>query len=58
MVYTMGRKEISKALKIHISLPKKEHVKCMCAEIDFLLVVSRHPSLFTPGPILNNAIRR
>lgn len=33
-------------------------VGAMYSEVDFLRVVSKYPLLFSPGPVLNNAIRR
>ena len=54
-----GEKEnIRKAENLSFSLTKAQHVQCMIAEIEFLKKVSQFPLLFTPGPVLNNAIRR
>ena len=56
----MGRhKQLEKeAGKIKFSISEDDHVKCMIAEIEFLRTVANYPLLHTPGPVLNNAIRR
>lgn len=55
---TKPKDNIKKAEKISFSLDVSHHIESMKQEIDFLQTVSNYPLLFTPGPVLNNAIRR
>jgi len=56
----MGKEKenIRVAENIGFSLSTAQHIGCMKAEIEFLKNVSQNPLLYTPGPVLNNAIRR
>jgi len=57
-LYTMLHPNVEKAHQVPLSLTNDNHVVAMRNELLFLKTISKYPKLFTPGPVLTNAIRR